>query len=138
MADARVVAERFFERFGANDIDGAIALFASDCISVTPTGLLTNAKHHSAARGLKRALPDSFMELLRVIEVGDEVYVTGRFKGTHTGDLVTPAGTLAASDRSLDLFFIDYFRVVGGQIVACEAARDRLDMILQLGANPRL
>jgi predicted ester cyclase len=50
---------------------------------------LDNATHHAAARALKRALPDSWMELTRVIEMGDEVYVTARFKGTHQGDLVT-------------------------------------------------
>jgi hypothetical protein len=76
------------------------------------------------------------MELKRVIELGDEVYVTGRFKGTHEGDLVTPVGTLPASCKSLDLPFVDYFRVVDGLVVECEAVRDRLDMILQLGGIP--
>ena len=77
------------------------------------------------------------MDLVRVVELGDEVYVTGRFKGTHDGDLATPIGLLAATGKTLDLPFVDYFRVVDGQIVECEALRDRLDMILQLGGIPR-
>ena len=133
MGEARAVAEQFFERFGAGDLDGAFALFASDCIALTPSGPLDNSKHHAAARALKRALPDSYMELLRVLELDDEVYVTGRFRGTHEGDLVTPIGTVPASGRTLDLLFVDYFRVRHGLIVECEAVRDRLDMILQLG-----
>lgn len=137
MTSARAVAERFFERFGVGDIEGAFALFAPDCISLTPTGPLDNEKHHAAAQALKRALPDCSMQLLRVLELGDEVYVTGRFKGTHDGDLATPIGTLAGSGKSLDLLFVDYFRVVDGHIVECEAVRDRLDMILQLGGVPR-
>ena len=32
--------------------------------------------------------------------------------------------------------FVDYFRVVDGKIVECEAVRDRLEMILQLGGIP--
>jgi predicted ester cyclase len=77
---------------------------------MTPSGRVDNAKHHAAAPALRSALPDSWMELQRVLEVGDEVYVTGRFRGTHQGDLVTPLGTLPAAGRSLDLPFVDCFR----------------------------
>ena len=136
MGQARDAAERFFERFGAGDIDGALECFAPDCISITPTGPLNNAQHHAAADALKRALPDSHMELIRVLESGDEVYVTGRFKGIHQHDLATPLGTIAGSGKELDLLFVDYFRVVDGRIVECEAVRDRLGMILQLGGPP--
>lgn len=136
MGQAREVAERFFERFGAGDIDGAMACFAPECISLTPAGRVNNAKHGAAAQALKNALPDSRMELIRVLESGDEIYVTGRFKGTHENDLATPLGTLPASGKTLDLLFVDYFRVVNGKIVECEAVRDRLDMIAQLGGIP--
>lgn len=137
MANSRAVAEQFFERFGTGDLDGAFALFSSDCISLTPSGPMDTERHHAAAQALKRALPDSWMELLRVLELGEEVYVTGRFRGTHTGDLATPIGTLTASGKTLDLLFVDYFRVVDGRIVSCEAVRDRLDMILQLDGIQR-
>lgn len=36
------------------------------------------------------------MELIRTLESGDEIYVTGRFKGTHKNDLETPLGTIVA------------------------------------------
>jgi ketosteroid isomerase-like protein len=136
MGEARDVAERFFDRFGAGDITGAMECFAPDCISVTPSGALNNARHGAAAAALKAALPDSHMELTRVLESGEEVYVTGRFKGTHQNDLATPLGTIVGSGRKLDLLFVDYFRVRGGKIVECEAVRDRLGMILQLGPVP--
>ena len=111
MGQTQEVVERFFERFGSGDIDGALECFAPDCISITPSGALNNARHHAAAQALKDALPDSHMELTRVLESGDEIYVTGRFKGT---------------------LFVDYFRVMDGKIIECEAVRDRLDMILRL------
>ena len=136
MGQALEVAERFFERFGAGDIDGAMACFAPECISITPSGALNNARHHAAAQALKNALPDSHMELTRSVESGDEVYVTGRFKGTHLNDLATPLGTMTGSGKQLDLLFVDYFRVLDGKIIECEAVRDRLGMILQLGGIP--
>ena len=76
------------------------------------------------------------VELIRVLESGDEIYVTGRFKRTHRHDLATPLGRIAASGKSLDLLFVDYFRVRHGKIIECEAVRDRLDMILQLRGAP--
>lgn len=136
MGEAREVAERFFERFGTGDIDGAMACFAPQCIAITPAGPMDNTKHGAAAQALKHALPDSRMELIRVVESGDQVYVTGRFKGTHLGDLATPLGTISPSGQTLDLLFVDYFRVANGKIVECEAVRDRLGMILQLGGPP--
>jgi ketosteroid isomerase-like protein len=136
MGQARELAERFFERFAAGDIAGAMDCFAPDCISITPTGALNNARHHAAAQALRDALPDSHMDLIRVVESGEEAYVTGRFRGTHLNDLATPLGTLVASGKILDLLFVDYFRVREGRIVECEAVRDRLDMILQLGGVP--
>jgi hypothetical protein len=36
--------------------------------------------------------------------VDDEIYVTGRFKGTHTGDLYTPLSPVAASGKDLTCF----------------------------------
>ena len=137
MGQTREVVERFFERFGSGDIDGAIECLAPDCISITPSGALNNARHHAAAQALKDALPDSHMELTRVLESGDEIYVTGRFKGTHHHELATPLGMIAPSGKTLDLMFVDYFRVRDGKIIECEAVRDRLDMILQLGGVPR-
>jgi ketosteroid isomerase-like protein len=131
------VAERFFERFGAGDIAGAMECFAPDCISITPAGAVSNAKHRAAASALRDALPDSHMELIRVVESGEEIYVTGRFRGTRQNDLATPLGTIAGSGKTLDLLlFVDYFRVRDGKIIKCEAVRDRLDMILQLGGVP--
>ncbi len=127
--------ERFFERFGSGDLGAGV--FAPDCMSVTPSGTVDNARHQASAQALRDAVPDARMELVRILELGDEIYVTGRFKGTHRHDLVTPLGTILGSGRTLDLLFVDYLRVMDGKIVECEAVRDRLDMILQLGGAPR-
>jgi len=137
MGRARDVVERFYECFGANDLDGAFACFAPECVAVGLSGPLDNSAHHAAARALKKAMPDCHMELVRMVEMDDEIYVTGRFKGTHSGDLYTPLGPVAASGNGLDLLFVDYFRVADGKIVECEVVRDRLGMIIQLGALPQ-
>ena len=111
MGKTRDVVVRFYERFGANDLDGAFACFALECIAVGLSGPLDNSAHHAAALAVKKAIPDCHMELVRILEMDDENYVTGRFEGTHTGDLSTPLGPVAASGKGLDLLFVDYFRV---------------------------
>ena len=136
MTGPREVVERFYEQFGANDLVAAFECFAPGCVAVGLSGPLDNEAHLSAARALKHALPDCHMEVIRTIESGDEIYVTGRFYGTHQNDLTTPIGTVTAEGKTLDLLFVDYFRVVNGKIVECEVVRDRLGMILQLGFRP--
>jgi hypothetical protein len=110
-------------------------LFATDCISLTPSGSLNNEKHEAVARNLKHAIPDGHMEMIHTLESGGEIFVTGRFMGTHRNDLSTPFGTIVASNNALDLFFTDYFRVASGKIVECEAVWDRLSTVAQLGGS---
>src|SRR5215207_5287443 len=136
MGKTRDVVERFYQRFGANDLDGAFACFAPECIAVELSGLLDISAHHAAALALKKAMPDCRMELVRTLEMDDEIYVTGHFEGTHTGDLYTPLGRVAASGKRLALLFVDYFRVANEEVVECEVVRDRLGMMIQLGAVP--
>ena len=134
MGAARDVMESFYRLFAAGDFAGATALYAEDCITVTPAGNLDNAGHEAMGRAFKQAFPDGHMEVARVVEAGDEVCAMGRFKGTHTGDLVSPNGTIPASGNALDLPFADYFRVGGGKIVAQESFFDQMTLLGQVGA----
>ena len=134
MGHATEVAERFYARFAEGDMDVAFADFAPNCVARTPSGLLDNEAHKAAARSLKAAMPDGHMELVRVRGWGDEVYVTGWFRGTHVNDFRTPLGVVPASGNALAMYFTDYVRVVAGRIVECEAVWDRLGMVAQLGA----
>ena len=102
---------------------------------MTPSGALNNEKHEAVARNLKHAIPDGHMEILHTLESRGQIFVTGRFKGTHRNDLSTPFGTIVASNNALDLFFTDYFRVASGKIVECEAVWDRLSIVAQLGGS---
>ena len=77
------------------------------------------------------------MEVTRAVEAGDEVCMVGRFKGTHTGDLVSPQGTIPASGNTLAMPFADYFRVSAGKIAEQESIFDQMTLLGQLGALPQ-
>lgn len=115
MTKVRKVIERFYERFGAGNLSNAFACSAPDCIAVGLSGPVPNDEHMAAARRLKSAMPDCRMEVIRTLEAGDEIPVTGRFKGPHKNDLQTPLGTIVAAGKTLDLLFVDYFRVENGR-----------------------
>jgi steroid delta-isomerase-like uncharacterized protein len=136
MSEVPQVVQRYYDCFAAGDFAATHELFADDCVTVMPMGSVNQTEHEAMGRAFKSALPDARMDVTRTVQAGDEVYVTGRFKGTHSGDLVTPGGTLPASGKALDLPFVDYWRVEDGKIVAHEATFDQMAMLSQLGAGP--
>jgi ketosteroid isomerase-like protein len=136
MGAARDAAEGFYARFAAGDFAGVTACFGADCSTVTPAGTMSPSEHEGFARAFKQALPDAQMAIEKAVEAGPEVFIAGRFRGTHTADLVTPQGTLPASGNRLDLPYADYFKVEGGKIVEHRVFWDQMDMMAQLGAAP--
>ena len=136
MGQARETAEKFFELFAAGKITDATELFDPSCITMMPTGALTQAEHEGMGHAFKAGLPDSSMAIDQGVESGDEIVVLGHFKGTHTGDLQSPGGTIPASGKTLNLRFMDYFKVVSGKIVDHQTIFDQVEMLTQLGAMP--
>jgi steroid delta-isomerase-like uncharacterized protein len=134
MGAALQTAERFYDRFAAGDFAGVTALFAAAYPTVTPAGTMTPAEHEAFAQAFKAALPDAHMEVDTAVEAGGEVFIAGRFVGTHTGDLVTAQGPLPASGNRLELPYADYFRVADGQIVEHRVFWDQAGMLAQLGS----
>lgn len=136
MGEARETVDRFYRSAEAGDLDALSACFADACMTTTPAGTFDKNQHEEFFRAFKNAMPDAHMQVVRAVESGDEVFVSGRFKGTHQGDLVTPQGAIPASGKALDLPYADYFRVEGGEIVEHEVVWDSMTMMAQLGAVP--
>lgn len=136
MGAAFQAATGYYDRFAAGDFEGATACFDPDCITVTPAGAMGVRDHEQFGRGFKAALPDAHMVVERVVESGDTVGIEAHFVGRHTGDLVTPQGTLEASGADLDMPFADFFIVRDGCIVEHRVYWDQMAMMGQLGAAP--
>jgi predicted ester cyclase len=58
-----------------------------------------------------------------------------RFLGTHTGDMVTPQGTVPATGKRVELRFADYFKVAGDKVIEHRTYFDQASMMAQLGAG---
>jgi steroid delta-isomerase-like uncharacterized protein len=133
---AKDVVLRFYKLFEAGDLDGADELFGDDCITVTPAGEMTKKEHRAFGEAFKAALPDAHMVVSTAMEDDGVVAVEGRFRGTHTGDLVTAQGTIPPNGHTIDLGFADFFTVNHGKIVEQRTYWDQGDMMRQLGAGP--
>jgi predicted ester cyclase len=136
MGEARATVEKFFELFADGKITDATELFDTACITVMPTGRLTQEEHEGMGHAFKAGLPDSRMVVDHAVESGNEIVILGHFTGTQTGDLQSPNGTIPASGRDLNLRFMDYFKVEGGKIVDHQTIFDQVEMLSQLGAFP--
>lgn len=62
------------------------------------------------------AFPDMHRELFSVRSFGDHVLVELSLNGTHTGDLVIPAGTISPTGKKINAPCCDVFRVKDGKV----------------------
>jgi predicted ester cyclase len=136
MGSARDTVERFYELFAAGKISDTVALFDPACVTLTPGGALNQSEHEGMGQAFKAAFPDSHMVVDQVVESGDEIVVFGHFQGTHTGDLQAAEGTIPASGNTLNLRYVDYFKVEGGRVVDQQTIFDQMELLGQLGALP--
>lgn len=136
MGQALDVVQQFYDHFAANDMEAADDLFVESCVTVTPVAQLNKADHRAFGEAFKTALNDARMEVVHALENGDEVFLSGRFKGTHTGELRLAQGSVPPSGNQIDVPFADYFRTSNGRIVAHEVYWDQMAMMGQLGALP--
>jgi steroid delta-isomerase-like uncharacterized protein len=136
MGEALDVVNRFYEAFGRGDWDAADVVFDDGCRFVMPPGAMTKAEHKQLGLAFSAAVPDASFAVDHVLDGGDEVFVEGRFVGTHKADMVTPQGVVPASGNTINLRFADYFRVAGGRIVDHRTYWDQADMMAQLTASP--
>jgi steroid delta-isomerase-like uncharacterized protein len=79
------------------------------------------------------AFDDGRVENLRIHGQGDVVTAEFNGRGTHTGPLVTPAGEIPATGRSVDLPFCQIFELRDGRVARCTNYYDSATMLSQLG-----
>jgi predicted ester cyclase len=72
-----------------------------------------------------------------VIAEGDWVAVQWSMRGTHTGDFAHPTfGSAPASGKSIQMTYMDHYRIAGGRIAEAWETRDALALLQQLGVIP--
>jgi steroid delta-isomerase-like uncharacterized protein len=129
---------QFEVRFGSQDYEGFLDLFADDAVYVAPTG------RYEGREGIRawldrwsEAFSDvSFVSSL-VVEQDDAVAAEWTWRAVHSGPLTpTDGSAIPATGNVLESPGVTIIRVRDGRIVAARDYQDQLETIIQLGLMP--
>ena len=85
--------------------------------------------------GWQQAIPDGAATIRRTVQSGDTVVMELVWKGTQTGDLQTPGGTVPASGRQIEVEATMWSDFEGDQVRKTRHYVDIMTMLQQLGAD---
>ena len=87
-------------------------------------------------KGWKQAFPDAVGSVTSAVASGDTEALEVTWKGTHTGTLMTAAGTILASGKSQETPAAYFFTFAGDKIKESRHYFDSLTLLEQIGAQP--
>ena len=133
------LVRRLFESFNDGDLDAASALAAEDFeLHDHAAGTLLHGPD-----GLREwlatfltAFPDSHARLVAEFADGNRVATEHVGIGTHTGPFVTPAGTIPATGRRVELRFAEFYVADADRLRLMTAYYDTTSILRQLGLLP--
>jgi steroid delta-isomerase-like uncharacterized protein len=85
--------------------------------------------------GWQQAIPDGAAMIRRTVQSGDTVVMELVWKGTQTGDLQTPGGTVPASGRQIEVEATMWSDFEGDQVRKTRHYVDIMTMLQQLGED---
>ena len=88
-------------------------------------------------KGWKRAFPDAIGIVTSAVASGDKAALEVTWKGTHTGPLVTAAGTIPASGKRQKTPAALVYTFAGDKVKEGHHYFDSLTLLKQIGAQPK-
>jgi len=138
--DNATVVRSHFDSFNARDIEKGLALVTND-VKWMNIPFNVNYTGHSGYREFHNnwttAMPDCKVEIKNVIGGDEWTVVEFIGRGTQTGPLAGPQGTIAATQKKLELKVCEVFRLKDGQITESHVYFDAATMLRQLGLLPQ-
>jgi predicted ester cyclase len=84
------------------------------------------------ARALQRAFGGLSMQILDIVEAPGRVVAAFLMRGQHTGPFVSPVGTIAPTQREIEVRTIDVLTLTEGVISGILVVSDELGLLRQL------
>jgi len=135
--DAKTIIRKGIELWNAHDRDGYLGLFDDNVVFLDqPTGQQLTGREELGTGFYNLwtdAYPDNELKDLVVLGEGDLVCFQGRFVGTHTGLLRSPAGDIPPTGKPLDSPFVFIAEVRDGKMTRGWIYYDRLLVLEQEG-----
>lgn len=139
MEDASLVGQRYYQSLHDRNLDAVIGTLDRNCRAEVPGGVLDGSE---AIRGWMGSFFDAFPDIEHdrgeVTVSGDTVSADLLVHGTHTRPLVTPQGTIPATNRQMKIHAQNTLQVRNGAITDLKISFDAADFMRQLGVGPAL
>ncbi len=134
--DNVATAQAFIEAFNANDPDAGIAL----CVAEVEVTNVATGEVFRAADGIRRffqywmtAFPDVEAYTKAAIADKDGAVIEFRGRGTHTGPLESPDGTISPTGRTIDVACVLVNELRRAKITHSRLYFDFATLLRQLG-----
>lgn len=135
VAESKATFHRVIEElWNQQDLDVADELFAADHESPSAPGLPPGPAGTKMIAGMfLAAFPDVHVDI--EIEIADGDMVGGRLRqrGTHTGPMVSPTGTIPPSGKAVDFTEVAMLRIVDGKVATSWYWTDMIGLLTQIG-----
>jgi predicted ester cyclase len=133
MADARSAADAYYGALKVNDFGGAAGTVREGAVVEVPGATLKGPEQFLGwMEVFFAAFPDLTHEISYTTD-GDNVRADVTARGTHTGPLVSPEGTIQATGRPIEIVATNEARVEGDKIAAMTISFDQANFMEQLG-----
>jgi len=134
--DTRSLIEREIELWNSRDYEGWLAtadLHRMELLAPGGLRLLGREAVDSIWEMWHAAFPDNQLTITAIHADGRGGVHEGRFTGTHTGVLRTPAGEIPPTSRTVDAPFAGVYEFDEGKITSFHLFFDQAELLAQLG-----
>jgi steroid delta-isomerase-like uncharacterized protein len=138
MADAREVGRRFIDAFNAHDEQRLRELNSENAVLEAPGDVKVDGRDAATdyAMAWVRAFPDARISVRNELAAEDWVVQEFTFTGSHEGTLISPAGEIPATHKTLNGRGVQIFRIEGETVVETRLYFDQVQVMTQLGLMP--
>jgi steroid delta-isomerase-like uncharacterized protein len=131
------LARKIYQLWSNNQFDEILALSTDDIeVVLTPFGQTFHGHDgfSNFNQGFKGAFPNiQITEITHQIATENEVVSEFKARGTHTGPLMTPAGEVPPTGRTVDFTVCEVWSVKNGKVASIRNYQDAASIMRQLG-----
>ena len=139
--DNATVVRAHYDSFNRRDFDKGLSLVTDNVKwSNIPfnTDSIDRKGYREYLENWTTAMPDCKVEITNVVAGEEWSVVEFIGRGTHTGPLVGPQGTIPATQKKLDLKCCEVLRLKDGQITEGRVYFDAATLLRQFGLLPQM
>lgn len=127
------LVRRLFDLLNAQDIPTLRHYWTEDTVDRFPDRTCRGAAEVAAYfEAAFAAMPDWHMEVMSLVDGGEEVFVRWRLTGTHRGTIMG----IAPTGRRIKMDGIDHFVIRDGKVVSAFVVFDQMEYARQIGMLP--